>query len=95
MEIQVENNVIDFEAKRLELYEKKRASEAEQIESEIENRLDFLRGELFVVEGLISAIEFQNKTGQFNYKSLIESLYFARNDLSKAVEANEGPKPIS
>ena len=95
MEIQVENNVIDFEAKRLELYEKKRASEAEQVESEIENRLDFLRGELFVVEGLISAIEFQNKTGQFNYKSLIESLYFARNDLSKAVEANEGPKPIS
>lgn len=95
MEIQVENNVIDFEAKRLELYEKKRTSEAEQVESEIENRLDFLRGELFVVEGLISAIEFQNKTGQFNYKSLIESLYFARNDLSKAVEANEGPKPIS
>ena len=95
MEIQVENNVIDFEAKRLELFEKKRASEAEQVESEIENRLDFLRGELFVVEGLISAIEFQNKTGQFNYKSLIESLYFARNDLSKAVEANEGPKPIS
>ena len=95
MEIQVENNVIDFEAKRLELYEKKRASEAEQVASEIENRLDFLRGELFVVEGLISAIEFQNKTGQFNYKSLIESLYFARNDLSKAVEANEGPKPIS
>ena len=95
MEIQVENNVIDFEAKRLELYEKKRASEAEQVESEVENRLDFLRGELFVVEGLISAIEFQNKTGQFNYKSLIESLYFARNDLSKAVEANEGPKPIS
>ena len=95
MEIQVENNVIDFEAKRLELYEKKRASEAEQVESEIENRLDFLRGELFVVEGLIYAIEFQNKTGQFNYKSLIESLYFARNDLSKAVEANEGPKPIS
>lgn len=95
MEIQVKNNVIDFEAKRLELYEKKRASEAEQVESEIENRLDFLRGELFVVEGLISAIEFQNKTGQFNYKSLIESLYFARNDLSKAVEANEGPKPIS
>ena len=94
MEIQVENNVIDFEAKRLELYEKQRASEAEQVESEIENRLDFLRGELFVVEGLISAIEFQNKTGQFNYKSLIESLYFARNDLSKAVEANEGPKPI-
>ena len=94
MEIQVENNVIDFEAKRLELYEKKRASEAEQVASEIENRLDFLRGELFVVEGLISAIEFQNKTGQFNYKSLIESLYFARNDLSKAVEANEGPKPI-
>ena len=94
MEIQVENNVIDFEAKRLELYEKKRASEAKQVESEIENRLDFLRGELFVVEGLISAIEFQNKTGQFNYKSLIESLYFARNDLSKAVEANEGPKPI-
>ena len=94
MEIQVENNVIDFEAKRLELFEKKRASEAEQVESEIENRLDFLRGELFVVEGLISAIEFQNKTGQFNYKSLIESLYFARNDLSKAVEANEGPKPI-
>ena len=94
MEIQVENNVIDFEAKRLELYEKKRASEAEQVESEVENRLDFLRGELFVVEGLISAIEFQNKTGQFNYKSLIESLYFARNDLSKAVEANEGPKPI-
>ena len=95
MEIQVENNVIDFEAKRLELYEKKRASEAEQVASEIENRLDFLRGELFVVEGLISAIEFQNKTGQFDYKSLIESLYFARNDLSKAVEANEGPKPIS
>lgn len=95
MEIQVENNVIDFEAKRLELYEKKRASEAEQVGSEIENRLDFLRGELFVVEGLISAIEFQNKTGQFDYKSLIESLYFARNDLSKAVEANEGPKPIS
>lgn len=95
MEIQVENNVIDFEAKKLELYEKKRASEAEQVESEIENRLDFLRGELFVVEGLISAIEFQNKTGQFDYKSLIESLYFARNDLSKAVEANEGPKPIS
>ena len=94
MEIQVENNVIDFEAKRLELYEKRRASEAEQVESEIENRLDFLRGELFVVEGLISAIEFQNKTGQFDYKSLIESLYFARNDLSKAVEANEGPKPI-
>lgn len=94
MEIQVKNNVIDFEAKRLELYEKKRASESEQVESEIENRLDFLRGELFVVEGLISAIEFQNKTGQFNYKSLIESLYFARNDLSKAVEANEGPKPI-
>ena len=90
----MENNVIDFEAKRLELYEKKRASEAEQVESEIENRLDFLRGELFVVEGLISAIEFQNKTGQFNYKSLIESLYFARNDLSKSVEANEGPKPI-
>ena len=95
MEIQVENNVIDFEAKRLELYEKKRASEAEQVESEIENRLDFLRGELFVVEGLISAMEFQNKIGQFDYKSLIESLYFARNDLSKAVEANEGPKPIS
>ncbi len=91
----MENNVIDFEAKRLELYEKKRASEAEQVKSEIENRLDFLRGELFVVEGIISAIEFQNKTGQFNYKSLIESLYFARNDLSKAVEANEGPKPIS
>lgn len=95
MEIQVENNVIDFETKRLELYEKKRVEEIEQVESEIENKLDFLRGELFVVEGLISAIEFQNKIGQFNYKSLIESLYSARNDLSKAVKAEEGPKPIS
>lgn len=87
----MENNIIDFEAKKFELEGKKRAEEAECIES----KEDFIRGELYAVEGLINALEFGLRKKQFSVDFLLQSLYIAKEDLHKSLEANKGPKPIS
>ena len=86
----VKNNVIDFEAKKQELFERKIEEEVEQIES----KYDFIRGELFVVEGLIRSLEMQKGNKILDKDQLLNSLYFARKDLSEALE-NETVKPIS
>ena len=87
----MENNIIDFEAKKLELFAKKREEECQKLTP----NEDFLRGELFVVEGLIEYLEHLKRTRTFSFQSLVESLYMAKKDLSKTLEDNEPPRPIS
>lgn len=85
------NNIIDFEAKKRELYEKKRAEQVGLIES----KEDFVRGELFVVDGLIASLELQKEHKAIDINSLLDSLYEARKELLKVFEDNKGPEPVS
>lgn len=84
------DNVISFDQKKQEFLEKKFQQEMESI-----NQYDFIKGELFVVNNLILAVEFARNNKSFSSKDLLHSLYLAKKDLEKALEDNKVPDPIS
>lgn len=84
------DNIISFDQKKKEFLEKKFQQEMESI-----NQYDFIKGELFVVNNLIFAVEFSRDNKSFSSKNLLRSLYLAKKDLEKALEDNKVPDPIS
>lgn len=84
------DNIISFDQKKQEFLEKKFQQEMESI-----NQYDFIKGELFVVNNLILAVEFARNNKSFSSKNLLNSLYLAKKDLEKALENNKVPDPIS
>lgn len=84
------DNIISFDQKKQEFLEKKFQQEMESI-----NQYDFIKGELFVVNNLILAVEFARNNKSFSSKDFLHSLYLAKKDLEKALEDNKVPDPIS
>ena len=84
------DNIISFDQKKQEFLEKKFQQEMESI-----NQYDFIKGELFVVNNLILAVEFARNNKSFSSKDFLRSLYLAKKDLEKALENNRVPDPIS